>query len=191
MVEAARRWGRFARQTPFFKFVKRCVNNLRVAIRVRLFAAAATRKGPAMTRSEMLLAILAASQGRPLTPVQIQKAAFLVTRHFPGLIRHGPRYNFTPYDYGPFDQAVYSDVELLARAGEVEITRREGTNWNQYAASDSGIARGTELLGAMRPNEQDYVRRVSAWVRSLSFEDLVRAIYNQYPEMRVNSVFRG
>jgi hypothetical protein len=144
-----------------------------------------------MTRSDVLLAILAASQGRPLTPVQIQKATFLVTRHFPGLIRHGPRYNFTPYDYGPFDQAVYTDAQLLARAGHVEIARREGVNWNQYSASDAGIAQGEAILDSMPQNERNYVRRVSAWVRSLSFEDLVRAIYEQYPEMRVNSIFRG
>ena len=31
----------------------------------------------------------------------------------------------------------------------------------------------------------------SAWVRSMRFEDLVKAIYTQYPDMRVNSIFRG
>jgi len=35
-----------------------------------------------------------------------------------------------------------------------------------------------------------YLREVVPWAQSLSFNELVRAIYEAYPEPRANSVFR-
>jgi hypothetical protein len=144
-----------------------------------------------LTRQQVLLALLAASNGRPYTPVQIQKAAFLVTRNLPQLVNEGPNFTFEPYDYGPFDQSVYQECEQLAREGSAEVIPQDGVRWNQYAASDTGVERGTRLLDSIPQRDSDYLKSVAAWVRSQSFVGLVKAIYAQYPEMKVNSVFRG
>lgn len=144
-----------------------------------------------MTRSEMLLGILAASDGRPFTPVQIQKAVFLVTRNLPNLVDEGPGYEFIPYDYGPFDPSVYTDAETMQREGHVEIIRQEGARWNRYSASDSGVHSGKRILKALGKRERSYIVSLSHWVRAQTFEQLVKAIYAQYPEMRANSIFRG
>lgn len=32
---------------------------------------------------------------------------------------------------------------------------------------------------------------MAKWVRSLSFQQLVKAVYDKYPEMRANSVLQG
>jgi hypothetical protein len=130
-----------------------------------------------MTRSEVLLAILAASDGRPYTPVQIQKAAFLVTKNLPSLIDVGPSYIFSAYDYGPFDSNVYNDAQTMQLDGCVEITQPQGARWNQYAASDKGVERGQCILSRLDERQRDYIVSVSQWVRSLTFEQLVRAIY--------------
>ncbi|MDR3449413.1 MAG: hypothetical protein P4M15_06665 [Alphaproteobacteria bacterium] len=160
---------------------------------IRFFASSGKESGrkKSMTRSEVLLAILAASNGRPYTPVQIQKAVFLVTKNLPNLVTQGANFGFEPYDYGPFDQSVYAEAEALSQAGAAEITRQEGTRWNRYAASDRGLERGAHILDSLRNRERDYIKKVSAWVRAQTFESLVKSIYDQYPEMRVNSVFRG
>jgi hypothetical protein len=144
-----------------------------------------------MTRDEVLLAILAASNGRPYTPVQVQKAVFLVTRNLPRLVSQGSNFNFEPYDYGPFDQNVYAEAEALRRAGLAEIIQQDGVRWNRYAASDLGIDRGGLILARMTERERTYIEKVATWVRAQTFEGLVKSIYDQYPEMRVNSVFRG
>jgi hypothetical protein len=144
-----------------------------------------------MTRREVLLAILAASQGRPYTPVQLQKAVFLVTKNLPGLVSSGQKFRFVPYDYGPFDQNVYVEAETLSANGDAEISQSSQGRWNVYSASDKGIAGGERILSTMTERQRDYVRRVSTWVRGLRFEELVRAIYTQYPEMKANSIFRG
>ena len=77
-------------------------------IRAYWIALSKTPKGCTVTRSEMLLAILAASNGRPYTPVQMQKATFLVTRNLPHLVDIGQNYVFAPYDYGPYQYRVCS-----------------------------------------------------------------------------------
>jgi hypothetical protein len=59
-----------------------------------------------VTRQQLLLAILAAAKGRSYSPVQIQKAVFLITRNLPGLVTEGEGIDFHPYDYGPFDSEV-------------------------------------------------------------------------------------
>jgi hypothetical protein len=144
-----------------------------------------------MNRRDLVLAILAAAEGRTYTPVQIQKAVFLVCDQFPSLIDDGPKFNFQPYDYGPFDSDVYSVIEILQSRDLALIAPSPSGNWNTYAASDVGIDEGDEVLCKMDAGEQRYVHKVSDWVRSLSFRSLVKSIYDAYPQMRANSIFRG
>lgn len=144
-----------------------------------------------MHRRDLLLAVLASAEGRAFTPVQLQKSVFLICRNVPSLINSGPTFNFTPYDYGPFDPSVYTEAESLALSGQAIIAPSASGRWSTYAASDIGVARGRALIAELQANIQDYIRRISEWVRSQSFRDLVKSIYDAYPEMKVNSVFRG
>jgi hypothetical protein len=150
--------------------------------------AACPEWGP-MTRDDALLAILAASGGRNYAPAQIQKAVFLITENLPRLVTKGPKYQFEPYDYGPFDRHVYTDCETLAAAGKVEIL--QGPRWKYYTATDEGVKRGNEILNSLSEIDRKYIVMVSNWVRSLTFEQLVKSIYQKYPKMKVNSIFRG
>jgi uncharacterized protein len=143
-----------------------------------------------MNRLDLVLAILAAADGRPYTPVQIQKAVFLICDEFPELIDDGPEFHFEPYDYGPFDSDVYDEISRLENAGFADIAPSAYGNWNTYAASDEGVKVGRRLLGRLNADAGHYVERVSAWVRSLSFPRLVKSIYEAYPHMRANSIFK-
>lgn len=103
----------------------------------------------------------------------------------------GPSFNFVPYDYGPFDADVYNEAAALRLAGEAIIAPSGIGNWNTYAASDAGVVRGRSLLEQLDKPAADYLREISNWVRSQSFSSLVKSIYDAYPEMRANSIFRG
>lgn len=144
-----------------------------------------------MNRGELVLAVLSAAGGRPYTPAQLQKALFLISRNAPAMITQGDPFNFRPYDYGPFDSSVYEEARRLRSVGEVEIAPSPWGQWNTYAATDLGLARGQQLLNAMPPAGRDYIDRVSAWVRSLDFATLVKSIYDAYPDMKANSIFKG
>ncbi|MBS0221804.1 MAG: hypothetical protein JSR91_13790 [Proteobacteria bacterium] len=136
-----------------------------------------------------MLVLLAAASG-PLTPVQLQKAAFLVQRQAGWLIKGTP-FSFEPYDYGPFDRGVYVEAEALATNGDVVVAPHEGSRWNMYSATAQGQAKAQEILEKQSPKVRSYLANVSKWVRSQSFSGLVKSIYAAYPDMKVNSVFQG
>jgi hypothetical protein len=142
-----------------------------------------------MTRSEILLAGLAAGgENATYTPVQVQKLFFLLDKEASTALG-GPFFKFVPYDYGPFDQAVYAGLDDLARRDLASI--QSTGKYRVYGLSQAGRAEGNRLLSMLQPSAKDYVVNVAKWVRQLSFQQLVASIYNKYPEMKANSVFRG
>ena len=143
-----------------------------------------------MDRKDYLLAVLATSGDGSFTPVQIQKLLFLLDKEVPDRIG-GPHFHFIPYDYGPFDSEVYDALEQLTSERFVDIDYTLGTRRRVYRLTGSGRERGTSVLDRLPPDLKGSIEALSAWVRSLSFEQLVAGIYQRYPEMKVRSVFRG
>jgi hypothetical protein len=142
-----------------------------------------------MTKSEILLAGLAAGgENATYTPVQVQKLFFLLDREASTALG-GPYFKYVPYDYGPFDQAVYAGLDDLARRN-LALIQNTG-RYRVYSLSQAGHLEGRRLLSALQPSARDYMSNVANWVRQLSFQQLVASIYNKYPEMKVNSVFHG
>ena len=141
-----------------------------------------------MEQREIVLGALASSLGAEFTPVQVQKLFFLLNKNISTHIG-GPVFAFTPYDYGPFDQNVYHTLNQLALEGLVEIIDVPGRQWKKYSLTEAGVEEGRRYLQTLPQIVQDYIRQVSDYVRSLTFMQLVSAIYKNYPEMKVNSVF--
>jgi hypothetical protein len=142
-----------------------------------------------MTRKDAVIVAMAVSGGAPHSPVQIQKLMFLLDRKIPSLFQ-GRKFNFKPYNYGPFDQAVYGDLQLLADEGHVEILEITELRHRTYRLTPSGQRHGQLLLQQMDGKLRGYIERISEFVRSVSFSELVSAIYHEYPDMKKNSVFQ-
>jgi len=142
-----------------------------------------------MERDEIVLAALAAAgENATFTPVQVQKLFFLIDREAAHLV-DGPHFNFRPYDYGPFDRVVYDSLDVLVRQ---DFARVQNTGrYRVYSLSQGGFQRGAATLASLPHVASTYIANVAQWVRQLSFEQLVASIYNRYPDMKVNSVFRG
>lgn len=143
-----------------------------------------------LSRDKIALVVLSIAGEHPLTPVQIQKALFLASDKIPEAFARGSQYSFQPYDYGPFDWQVYADIEALEREGLANIGQQQGSRWKTYSATRSGIAEGKRLARQLTCMQRQLLERIVGLVRSLSFNDLVSAIYRAYPEMRARSVFR-
>lgn len=141
-------------------------------------------------RQELVLAaMVAGSTGPELSPVQAQKLFFLIDKNAAHLVG-GPHYNFQPYDYGPFDAGVYSDLDALELIyGDVEVQRQ--ASYRVYRLTAQGQRKAAIALAHMNPSAVDYLGRLKDWIKSLGFRDLVSAIYRDYPDMRANSIFRG
>jgi uncharacterized protein len=141
----------------------------------------------AMDRPGYILAALAAAGGDvTLTPVQVQKLFFLLDRRA-GHLLGGPHFAFEPYDYGPFDQAVYQELDALQRAGLVYINT-DG-RYRTYKLTPQGYVKGNARFETLSGPVREFVQQTIAWIRSLRFDQLVAAIYREYPEMKARSIF--
>ncbi len=146
---------------------------------------------PDLTPADWVLLAIDASPRKSLSPVQLQKALFLFSRNLNDSQRRTDGfYNFEPYDYGPFDRAVYDDAEALRASGNIVIDSPTSTGRRRYSATPGGSQSAAVIRKSIEPEVQEYLDRAVGWVGSLSFNGLVKAIYNEYPEMRANSVFQ-
>ena len=140
-----------------------------------------------MQRTDLLLKIITAANGEPVTPLQLQKIAFLVGMEFQDELPPN-YYQFQPYDYGPFCVAVYRDAEFLEREGLITIRRNPRGGWKEYFALYAAAAKDLHVIPQ---NIQEFVDTKVQWAREVGFQEVVRTIYMEYPQFKVNSVFQG
>ena len=139
-----------------------------------------------MKREDLLLKIIAAAGGERLTPVQLQKVAFLVGKQFANDLPD--YYEFEKYHYGPFCVDLYRDAEALQRDGLISITLNPRGGWKEFAATPKGIEVGVEE----NPGRvASFIAERVTWAMDMSFQELVRAVYRSHPQYRENSVFQG
>ena len=144
-----------------------------------------------MKRSDWNLLILAAAGQRGLTPVQFQKTLFLLGKHFQQEVEaEEPFYDFQPYNYGVFDADVYCDAEKMQPAGLTKV-QDSGSGYKQYYAAPAGMERAHQLSAALPGRVTENVNELVKWAQSLSFSQLVQAVYTSYPETKANSIFKG
>lgn len=138
-----------------------------------------------MKRSEIVLAAMAAggSEAR-YSPAQLQKLLFLIDREIPEHVG-GPHFRFKPYYYGPFDKEVYAEIFALVRGRivNVDTTKR----YCLFLLTGSGNALGTNILTGLATPVSRYLEEASAWVRALSFRQLLTAIHSCFPDMAGHS----
>lgn len=138
------------------------------------------------TRNLILAALAAGGENVIYSPVQVQKLFFLIDREAADLVE-GPHFRFEPYNYGPFDRAVYEELDVLGREGLIEI--HESDWYPAYSLTSDGYQRGVGELHGLDEPAQLFLTSVARWIRPLNFQQIVAAIYRQYPEMKARSVF--
>jgi|HubBroStandDraft_1064217.scaffolds.fasta_scaffold09542_8 hypothetical protein len=144
---------------------------------------------PEGERTDVLLTALALSDSRSLTPVQIQKAMFLIAMEAKRLAP-SRFYTFEKYNYGPFAADIYSDLTGFEGRNWLVIEQPANRRVRTYQLTAQGVEAAAASGAKLDPKLTAYLQAVVKWVVSLNFQDLVRAIYKKYPEYKENSVFR-
>ncbi len=142
-----------------------------------------------MKREDWTMLAIAAAEGEPLGPVQLQKSLFLLGQADSVGSEDESFYRFSKYHYGPFSREIYYDADALERQRMVIITRDGPVR--QYRASAAGLERARQLEDIVPASAIEYLGRVVRWACTLTFRQLVRSIYAQFPEYEENSVFAG
>jgi uncharacterized protein YwgA len=146
----------------------------------------------AMSRRDWLL-VLCAYQGAPrgLDPVRIQKGMFLFSRS--GTRPSAQHYDFRPYDYGPMSPQIYKDLDALVQVGLLEARAVPGKQWARYVATARGRRVAAERL-KVRTSAEDKASaqrlfEIKRSIADVSFNELLQRVYDEHPDMAVNSVF--
>lgn len=142
-----------------------------------------------MERMHWTLLVIDEAGSSGLSPLQLQKSLFLIGKNLPTEIGDS-YYEFVPYNYGPFDSRVYSDAQHLVNQGLVQMIQVMGRNWSYYTITKSGQDKARHIRETeVSQRASEYVSTVVKWVQSLSFAQLLSAIYQKYPEYKAKSVF--
>ena len=140
-------------------------------------------------KKDLLLACLAAAKGKSYEPVHIQKLIFLFQEKAPSLFDDKP-FLFKAYDYGPFDSTIYHVLDELSVEGLVMSNKNYLGRYRTYQLSEIAHSQGEACLNKITEPFKTYLTELSEWVRSQSFASLVGAVYNEFPDMKKNSIFR-
>ena len=101
-----------------------------------------------MERWQHVLVGLGTADKAPFTPVQVQKLFFLLDRNGGGKYFGQPQFNFRPYDFGPFDADVYSDLERLSERELVEISF-DSSGLKHFRLTTAGQQEADNVLRAL------------------------------------------
>ena len=141
-----------------------------------------------MDKKDLVLVAMAPGQRAPFSPVQIQKLMFLIDQEL-GEEVGGKKFDFEPYDYGPFDKNVYKCLDDLEEDGHIERLIVTGRRYSEFRTTKSGQDIGERESQNLAEWVSGLIQIYSEWVLRISFPQLLSAIYRKYPEMKVNSVF--
>ena len=143
-----------------------------------------------MERKHWALLVLDAARPGSLSPLQIQKILFLMNERLSDEVGQD-FYHFVPYNYGPFAPEIYADLRLLVDEGLARNIEYAGRSWVAYEISEKGteLASQIKASGPVSKRASEYIAKVVRWVESLTFTQLLSAIYKAYPQYATKSVF--
>jgi uncharacterized protein YwgA len=120
-----------------------------------------------------------------IDPIRIMKGLFLFKMKFGE--RLAGFYEYKPYLYGPCSFEIYNDLLKFQLEGIVAEYSLPSSRWNYYKLTEKGEARVRE----MQDVPADLLRELEAIkqkVTGLSFINLLKEVYREYPEFAKKSV---
>jgi hypothetical protein len=142
----------------------------------------------AVDRQDILLLIADGADGQfPLDPIRLMKGCFIVSEIGPAAWKD--LFEFRPFDYGPFDPSVYRARDALV--GKDLMVATPAGRYSQYSITPAGRARASEIAEGLEESHlAEWLRSIGHWVTSKSFTDLLREIYDRFPNYATRSIAR-
>lgn len=121
-----------------------------------------------------------------IDPIRIMKGLFLFKMEFKEEL--GDFYDYKPYFYGPCSFEIYSDLLSLQLEGLVDRCSQPLSRWSYYRLTEKGQEQASILIKDVSSELLTQLKTIKIKVTSLSFLDLLKEIYREYPEYAQNSV---
>ena len=120
--------------------------------------------------------------------IRIMKTLFLLDKQIDQRLSNF--YQFTPYLYGPFSLEVYTDLDELRQEGHIQLELTLPLNWSRYRLTEKGISAVDKIYKEIPAPLKTKMREVKNLVTGLSFVELLRYVYKEYPEYAYSSVIK-
>jgi|HubBroStandDraft_1064217.scaffolds.fasta_scaffold78529_1 hypothetical protein len=163
----------------------------------------------------MVLLYAPGLKGKPGEPVRgttrLQKLLFLLWKEGRFYQAIPDLYGFEAYDFGPCMDDLYDDVDFSQDIGLIQVS--EVPTGNEYEDADeesflknfgirfpkrktrrdysltaSGLEAGAELYAALQDDERERLVQIKKRFNSMPFFDLLRYVYQKYPNFAKKSV---
>lgn len=136
------------------------------------------------------LAILDACEDEAVEGItRMQKLVFLAQREVDDVEEN--MYEFEPYDYGPFSEDLYGDLDALVENDFVSSYEEKtpgGNDKQVYEITEKGeslLEMYQEALNAQIPVNRIY--EIKNEYNRMPLLQMIKRVYDKYPEMAVNS----
>lgn len=117
----------------------------------------------------------------PLSAIQIQKLFFLLEKR---LGQEATYFKFKPYFYGPYDKNLTDIINEAVKNNKIELSVVNGVD---YYKIDKNYIQDTAYF--FDTNKREFIKNLTTFIKQKKFKELCFAIYDEFPEMKVNSVF--
>ena len=121
-----------------------------------------------------------------MEPIQIQKAMFKFSKEAP--VPRMEAYQFVPYNWGPCSFDIYEDLRKLRNEKQIESVPT-GSGWNLYQLTALGHQEADKIRATADENLVNHLDETRTWVASRNFAQLLRDVYEQYPDYATESIF--
>lgn len=122
-----------------------------------------------------------------LDPIRIQKGMFLFAMETDSPSREV--YAFEPYNWGPMSKSIYFDLEALLAEGLVERVPVRGQTYSHYRRTTAGDGAAAALAARADEARRGAVDAIREKVTTMSFDSLLREVYERYPKFATKSLF--
>lgn len=97
-------------------------------------------------------------------------------------------YTFEPYLYGPCSFDIYNDLNAFLKENLLTTIKFPTSYWSYYKVTPQGADKSKKILQFMSEEMITKMKEIKKTVVNKSFIDLLRYIYEKYPEYAVNSI---
>jgi uncharacterized protein YwgA len=144
-------------------------------------------------RELLPLALLKANNGHEIEGrTRLQKMIFLIQQEADeeGLQLPG-KYQYVPYDYGPFARGVYDDLDRLKAKNVIQEEQTEmadGTIKYNYTLGSEAKKRLDEVPEEAQERVTEKAQEIKSEFNDMPLPDLIDYVYSRYPDFAQNSV---
>lgn len=150
-----------------------------------------------MHRKLLPLALMYVNDKEPIEGrTRLQKMVFLMQQELAERSQspvQSDKYEFVPYDYGPFSKELYDDLDSMIAQDFIEDAEEElgqgKIKYDYYIESE-----GADFVQAQEKSDNarmilELARKIKDEYNNMRLSDLIDEVYSKYPEYAKNSVY--